>query len=97
MGNQPFAFGAEAADSVECILFDAPEHRQKLISLINLQEDFNTLPAIDSKIWVRTAKKPVSVLSLPDEKPVDFSWQDGRVEFTVDILKQFKMFAINEA
>ena len=97
MGNQPFAFGAEAADSVECILFDAPEHRQKLISLINLQEDFNTLPAIDSKIWVRTAKKPVSVLSLPDEKPVNFSWQDGRVEFTVDILKQFKMFAINEA
>ncbi len=96
MGDNEFVFGADAADSVECILFDAPEYKQKLISLVNLQEDFHTMPAVNSKVWIRMEKKPSSIVKLPKETPVEFTWEEGKASFTVEFMKQFEMFAINE-
>lgn len=96
MGDRPFAFGARAADSVECVLFEDAERGQRLISLVNLQEDFNTMPAVDSTVWIRSERRPSAVVKLPEKTPVDFSWSDGRVEFHVDRLHQFKMFAIDD-
>lgn len=96
MGDEDFSFGADAADCVECIVFDAPEHGQKLISLVNLQEDFHTMPAIDSHVWIYTDEKPSSIVRLPDETPIEFVWEKGKAKFTVDILKQCEMFAVNK-
>ena len=91
MGEKPFAFGANAADSVECILFEDGD--EKLLSLVNLQEDFHTMPAVDTEVWVASDRAPKAVCSLPDEKPVAYRYEDGKVKIFIDRFKQFRMFA----
>lgn len=93
MGDKPFVFGADAADSVECILFEDKAAREKLLSLVNLQEDFHTMPAVDTEVWVSSDCAPTAVCSLPDEKPVEYVYENGKVKIHIDRFKQFRMFA----
>jgi hypothetical protein len=91
-GNDGFQFGAEAIGSVECIMFDSPEHNQKTMRIINLQEDFHTIPAINIDVWIRSDKMPQKVFRVSDEMSVDFHFDNGRVSIHIDILKQYETF-----
>jgi hypothetical protein len=43
----------------------------------------DVLPLHDVTLSVRAARRPESVLLLPDEQPVEWEWQDGYVRLTL--------------
>ena len=51
------------------------------------------MPAVDTEVWVASDRAPKAVCSLPDEKPVAYRYEDGKVKIFIDRFKQFRMFA----
>jgi len=49
---------------------------------------FDPLPVHDLHFTIASEKKPTSVFSMMYDKKVDFTWQDGKLELTVDKLEQ---------
>ncbi len=89
-----FQFSAEAHESVECVLFDAPEEQLKLIGLIETREDYNIEPVHDVVVRVACADKPKGVYLLPNRDPLPFTDADGTVEIKIDAFDIFCMIAI---
>jgi hypothetical protein len=56
---------------------------------------FNPLPVYDLHFTVSCEKKPSSVFSLMHDKKLDFTWQDGKLDLTVDKLEQAEGIIIN--
>ncbi|MDR0601553.1 MAG: alpha-L-fucosidase [Treponema sp.] len=88
----PPAFASEdAPETVECILFEDPEKKVKLLGLVNIQETFHTIPLHDFTVSVYSETAPKEVLVLPDKKPVSFSYEDKQVKIHIDQLKLYSM------
>jgi len=56
---------------------------------------FNPLPVHDINFTLNCQKKPLSAFSLMQDKPVDFSWKDGKLELTVAKLEQAESIIIS--
>ena len=50
------------------------------------------MPAIDTEVYIASDRAPTAVCSLPDEQPIPYTYEDGKVKITIDRFKQFKMF-----
>ena len=90
------AFYTDAPECVECVMFDAPEEKKKLMGVINLQESFHIQPVNDFSISVACENKPKQVLLLPEERPMPFTYENGRTTVHFDSLKYCEMFMIVE-
>ena len=93
IGEQP-VFSASAPETVEIVVFDAPERNEKYVGMINLQESFNMLPVFDIEILVAIDSKPKKVIKSNSDEPVDYVYQDGTVTIRVPELQCFDMFTI---
>jgi len=60
-GPENMCFEAKAAESIECILFEDAEAGQKIMGIINLQESFHIMPAVDITVSVKSDGKPKEV------------------------------------
>lgn len=87
-------FHSNGSAPVELVMFDAPDYKQKLIGLINLQESFVTLPVSDFDISIKTEQSPLHVLRLPDEQPIPFKSNPGFITIHVDQLILHQMYLI---
>ena len=56
---------------------------------------FNPLPIYDLHFDVACERKPSSVVSLMQDKKLDFIWKDGKLELNVDKLEQAEGIIIN--
>lgn len=93
-GAELLSFGGESADSIECLLFEDEKAREKILGIINLQEDFHTMPAVNTRIFVRCDTPPVKVYHVPDLKEMDYDYQDGRVYISIPLIHHYDMFVI---
>ena len=93
IGSAP-CFSANAPQTVECVLFDAPEQGVKLMGLINLQEGFTTQPVYNFDVEVACERPPKRVSLLPSEEPLPYIYEDGRVKVHFDHLHYYAMYKI---
>ncbi|MDD6884282.1 MAG: alpha-L-fucosidase [Eubacteriales bacterium] len=94
LADNQFCFAAQAPESVECVLFDAPEHNAKVMGIINLQEAFHTPEVHDITVSVACEKQPSAVTLLPENTPMKYTWQNGMVSVHLDSLKCCAMYTI---
>ena len=87
-------FGAEAAETLECVMFDAPEFNQKLFGAVETQIGYRIPDTADSKFYIRSEKRPRAVLSLPDEKELPFTYKDGKILFEYPRISIWMMVAV---
>jgi hypothetical protein len=87
-------FEARAAESIECILFEDAEARQKIMGIINLQESFHIMPAVDTTVFIKSAKAPKAVLNVPDNEPIPYQYADGKITMVFDRIDYFRVFVI---
>ena len=93
IGGNP-AFSSDAPQVVEFVEFDAPDCRQKYIGMVNLQEDFYTLPVDDINVHIASETKPQRVFRACNGEPIDFSYADGNVSLHIDRLVDFDMYVL---
>lgn len=87
-------FSSDAPETVEYVLFTAPEYKEKYLGMINLQESFNFLPVFDFNVEVVCAEKPKKVLRSCDDTPVDYIYENGKIKLHIDRLHCFDMYTI---
>ena len=82
-GTQAWSFTSNAPQQVEVIEFEASEKNRRYINLINSQDSFQ-IPAIcDFDVSVKLDAAPSQILSLPDETPLPFVYENGYATFHV--------------
>jgi hypothetical protein len=95
MGGKDAVFSSEdAPETVECILFDDPVKKIKLLGLINVQESFHTIPVGGFTVSVYSETAPAAVLVLPDKKPVQYTYEDHHVKICIEGLHIYKMLSL---
>lgn len=72
-----------------------------ILHLINLtgfsgNTYFEPLPVYNIEFRIRSEFKPLRIFSMINQKPVEFSWQDGFINLNVEKLDQFDGFVIEE-
>lgn len=95
LGGYEFKLTAEAPECIECVLFEDEESNTKLLSVINMQETFHILPVHDFSVSVRSVQAPKSIDLLPEEKPIDYIWENGNATIHFDKLQCAEMVRIN--
>ncbi|MCM8900060.1 alpha-L-fucosidase [Caldicoprobacter algeriensis] len=96
LATEPFAFQADGPGVAEITLFHKEEENRFLVSVVNIQEGFHILPVYNMTVRIRLDnKKPVRVVMLPSKKEIKFDVKNGYVEFKIDKLDIFKMFAVD--
>lgn len=70
------------------------DEKEWLISAVNVgdAEDGRLIPAFEVKI--KSEKPPRAVYLLPEKTPVPFSYEDGRIVFTVKEMDLFDMYQV---
>ena len=94
LAGDDLKFGADAHSSVECVLFEDSKNKMKLMSVLNMQEDAVPMPAVDVSVWIKTDSCPEAVVILPDEKPVEYSYDGAYVRFKLDRVEQCVILAV---
>jgi Hypothetical glycosyl hydrolase 6/Beta-galactosidase trimerisation domain len=91
-----FTFEADAPQSVEVSAFHQEEKRRYLVSLVNFQKDLPNIPVDNVCVKVRLERRRVKrVVSLPDERKLDFEVRDQLVQIQVPRLETFHMMALD--
>lgn len=83
---------SDAPDDVEVTGFRTEE--ALYVNAVLLNEKYKARKAEPFSIEVRCENLPVSVLRLPEEKSVDFRYQDGYIAFDVADMDMFVMYKI---
>lgn len=93
-GKEALCFSASAADSIECILFEDKAERQMIMRIINLQEGFHTMPAVDVEVCIRMEHKPKGVCLAPDSTPLAHRYEDGKLSVRFDRVDCYTVFVV---
>ena len=93
MVHEPL-FTAQAPESVECVLFDAPERSAKLITILNLQDSFHTQPVYNFSVSIASEREPKAVRLIPDACKLEFNWDRSYATFNMDQLRSYAMIVI---
>lgn len=91
LAGEEFTFYADASESVECVMFDAPESNEKLLGVIETRENFRIPDTYDTTVYVKADHAPEKVLLLPDEKELPFTYENGYVAVKLD---KFSVYAM---
>lgn len=89
-----FQFSAEAPESVECVMFDAPEQKLKLMGLIETREGYQIPPTHAVTVRIACPKPPAGAYLLPDRAPLACSYADGQALIKLDRFHIFAMLAV---
>jgi hypothetical protein len=95
LATRPWYYETDAPKAVEITLFEQPERKRYVLNLQNYQRELPNIPVYDInlKVWLE-GKIPQRVVILPEGKSLEFTMQDGSVEFIAPRLDSFLMFAI---
>jgi hypothetical protein len=93
-GENGLVSGAEGPDPIECILFEDIDEKQKIMGVINVQEDFHTIPACGVKVWVKSDTEPRSVFLLPDKEPLLYRYEHNKVVVEFEKIKYYSAFVL---
>jgi hypothetical protein len=92
----PFAFEADAPKCVEVTLFDQPDRRRYLISLVNFQRELPNIPVQDIRVRVRlNGKRPRHLRVLPAGTELGYELAGEYAQFTVPRLDTLAMVALD--
>ena len=94
VGPKNMQFGAKASDSIECILFEDIDTKQKILGIINLQESFHVMPAVDTTVYLSSAQAPKAVFGIPGEEPIPYQYTDGKITISFDRIDYFKVIGL---
>lgn len=94
LAGDDFQFGANCPDSVECVLFNALEHKQKLMGLIETRQEAHIPATHDIQVWIKSPAKPETVYMLADGREIPYSYEDGKVQVTLEKMDIYAMFAV---
>ncbi len=83
------SIASDASSDTELVLFQ--DEKGLTLSAVTLSEEYEIRPADSFTVSLLCERKPAKVVLLPDEQPVDFTWDGERVSFTVD---RFHVYAI---
>ncbi|MGE5224383.1 MAG: beta-galactosidase trimerization domain-containing protein [Omnitrophica WOR_2 bacterium] len=90
----PFRLDTNAPRPVEITLFQQPENRRYILSLVNFQKELPNIPVEGIHIRLEGIEQIHQVKLLPANEPVAFHPLDGAVDFSVPCLETFRMFSI---
>lgn len=91
----PYCFEAETHPSVEMTIFDQPEKKRLLASLVSTQDQFPPFAATATvRVRVPKAKKVSAVRRVPQREPLQFKMVDEYVQFDVAPFTAFSMNVI---
>ena len=93
-GNEP-VIGTNAPGFVEFTVFKDDEDNCLLLNCINVQEYMPMIKTGGFNIKLKVDKEIIEVKLLPDCEKVEFVYNDGYVEFTVENLEIFKMYVLS--
>lgn len=91
LAEDEFCFSASASESVECVMFDAPEEKKKLIGVIETRDLYRIPDTYDTTLYVKADQAPKKVCLLPGEKEIPYSYENGKVRVS---LEKFSIFAM---
>ncbi len=83
---------SDAPKDVEIVTFKDDD--TIYLSTVVLNEDYKVRRVEDFSISLKTDKSPESVVLLPDEIPVTYEFNDGRITFKSENLEIFNMYKI---
>jgi len=86
---------SNAPKCVEITVFDQPENKRLIVSLINFQSELPNLPVYDIAVNLRMDKTIVEVHTAADNKPLPFTMKDNRCAFKIPRLDTFSMLSLN--
>lgn len=93
--GQSAKFETDAPRSVEITLYNDPVSRRLLVCALNFQSVLPNIPVYNTKMRVNLdGRECLSLVSLPDETDVPWAIVDGFVEFEIDRLETFAMYAV---
>lgn len=95
-GEEPFRFCADAPEFVECVMFEDAAQGKKLMSVLNLQDQFHIPAAHDITVSVPCATRPSRVVLLPGETALDYTWANGQVTVHFDTVQCCEMYLIDQ-
>jgi hypothetical protein len=94
MDTPPVFASDDAPETVECILFDDPEKKIKLLGLINIQESFHTIPVHDFTVSVYSETAPKEVVVLPGKASIPFRYENKQVKMHIERLDIYSMLLL---
>lgn len=80
--------------AVEFLLYHQPDRNQWTLRLANLQDSLPAVPVSGLRCRLRTGADVLRVVRLPHEQPVPFHRDGAGIEFALDSLELFSMYAI---
>lgn len=83
---------SDAPDDVEITVFDDKD--SLLVNAVLMNTRFKARKVEDIVVSLKTATAPESVVCVPENEPVPFTYEEGRVTFTIKDMKIFKMYEI---
>ncbi len=87
-------FEAEASESLELVMFDAPEYHQKLLGAVETRQAFQIPRTRDSIFYIRSETTPKKIIRLPDDVEIPFQWDGGKIAVNCDCIHIFTMLVI---
>jgi hypothetical protein len=75
-------------------LFDDPQKKCLLLHVINVQEQVPIVPVQAFPVALLTEHPVVSMICLPNEDSVEFTYEAGRLHFDVSGIDIFRMYQI---
>lgn len=95
LGGGCFKHGMEAPETVEGVMFEEENEGNCLFGIIETSETFKIPTNYHMDFWVRSKRKPKSVVSLPDEIEIPFIYEENKVKVHVDRMDIFHMYKIS--
>lgn len=82
----------DAPKMVEAVAFESESEWQISFCNVGDAEDGRKIEPFD--VSLKTSKRPTRVLILPEEREIEFSYEDGFVKFTTERMDLFDMYSI---
>lgn len=95
LADNKFVFSSTASETIECVMFQAPEYNQVLMSIVETREGYCISESNGGTYSVCVEKEPKSVMDLFKNDLIPYVYEDGIVKFTIDSFHVWKMISIN--
>ncbi len=95
--NDRYTFEADAPECVEVTLFEQPERKRFLLSLVNFQKELPNIPVEGIHVRVRSSDGTIRrVCRIPDGTSLPHDAQGDTVSFTVPRLETLAVLALEQ-
>lgn len=86
---------SNAPKCVEITVFDQPENKRLIVSLINFQSELPNLPVYDISVHLKTDRMITEVCAAAGNTPIAFTMKDHLCAFKIEQLDTFSMVCLN--